>query len=182
MTDSKCGARKRDGSDDPCGLPAGWGTDHVGDGRCKLHGGNAGAPRNNQNASKHGLYSDPHHYFESLSLEQQDYIEEVASMILDRVQKQKATVNQSDQIRSRAIAIQFHISSKASSYIQSKSEREDGVVSQPSYEGTGPLLREFRRCDTSIFQRLSEIGVFDESESQEVDSLKSWRRFIEAGD
>jgi len=33
----KCGAKTRDGT--PCELPAGWGTDHVGWGRCKLHGG-----------------------------------------------------------------------------------------------------------------------------------------------
>jgi hypothetical protein len=35
----RCGARKRsDGL--PCGLPAGHGTDHVGTGRCRRHGGN----------------------------------------------------------------------------------------------------------------------------------------------
>ena len=34
-----CGAKKRDGSGDPCRRPAGWGTDHLGFGACKLHGG-----------------------------------------------------------------------------------------------------------------------------------------------
>jgi hypothetical protein len=33
----KCGARTRSGG--TCGRPAGWGTDHVGYGACKLHGG-----------------------------------------------------------------------------------------------------------------------------------------------
>ncbi|WP_344262041.1 hypothetical protein, partial [Brooklawnia cerclae] len=33
-----CGARKRQG-DGTCARPAGWGTDHVGIGSCKLHGG-----------------------------------------------------------------------------------------------------------------------------------------------
>lgn len=32
-----CDATARDNT--PCGLPAGWGTNHVGEGRCKLHGG-----------------------------------------------------------------------------------------------------------------------------------------------
>lgn len=32
-----CGARGRTGK--PCGLPAGWGTPHVGSGRCRKHGG-----------------------------------------------------------------------------------------------------------------------------------------------
>ncbi len=37
-TDDTCGARNRAGN--PCRRPAGWGTDHPGAGRCKLHGGN----------------------------------------------------------------------------------------------------------------------------------------------
>jgi len=44
-----CGAETRSGA--PCKQPAGWGTEHVGRGRCKLHGGNAGRP------VKHGRYS-----------------------------------------------------------------------------------------------------------------------------
>jgi hypothetical protein len=35
--DTLCGAHKKKGG--TCGRPAGWGTDHVGVGRCKLHGG-----------------------------------------------------------------------------------------------------------------------------------------------
>lgn len=34
----KCGARKRQGEGN-CTRPAGWGTDHPGTGKCKLHGG-----------------------------------------------------------------------------------------------------------------------------------------------
>lgn len=36
----KCGRPKRQGSKDPCGRGAGWGTPHPGYGACKLHGGN----------------------------------------------------------------------------------------------------------------------------------------------
>lgn len=43
-----CGAKKRQG-DGACQRPAGWGTDHVGDGRCKLHGGST--------PIRHGRYS-----------------------------------------------------------------------------------------------------------------------------
>lgn len=35
-----CGGRKRDGSGSTCTQRAGWGTDHVGVGSCRLHGGN----------------------------------------------------------------------------------------------------------------------------------------------
>lgn len=40
----KCGAAKRQGGD-PCGRPAGWGTDHTGTGACKLHGGSTSTGR-----------------------------------------------------------------------------------------------------------------------------------------
>jgi hypothetical protein len=36
--DSHCGGPRKHGAG-PCGRPAGWGTDHPGTGRCKLHGG-----------------------------------------------------------------------------------------------------------------------------------------------
>jgi len=38
--DDECNARKTDGSG-YCGQTAGWGTDHVGHGRCKYHGGDS---------------------------------------------------------------------------------------------------------------------------------------------
>lgn len=57
----KCGAKTRSGS--PCGRPAGWGTDHPGSGRCKLHGGcstgpktEAGKQKVRDNAIKHAGY------------------------------------------------------------------------------------------------------------------------------
>lgn len=51
-----CDAKTRAGT--PCKLPAGWGTDHLGSGRCKLHGGKStGPPLANKNAQKHGFYA-----------------------------------------------------------------------------------------------------------------------------
>ena len=48
LTQTTCGAKTRAGT--PCTLRAGWGTDHVGDGRCKLHGGKS--PRKSGRYSK----------------------------------------------------------------------------------------------------------------------------------
>lgn len=53
MTDT-CGAQNR--NDEPCGLSAGWGTDHNGEGRCKFHGGNNPKGEDHPNY-KHGGYS-----------------------------------------------------------------------------------------------------------------------------
>lgn len=44
-----CGSRRNKFPDKNCKRPAGWGTDHVGEGRCKLHGG--------ATPIKHGRYS-----------------------------------------------------------------------------------------------------------------------------
>jgi len=66
MTDEYCGATTSDGGE--CQLPAGWGTDDPGTGRCKHHGGaSTGAPEGNKNAMTHGLSADPMGLFDWLS-------------------------------------------------------------------------------------------------------------------
>ena len=45
--DIKCGAKTRAGT--PCQQKPGWGTNHVGEGRCKLHGGRSTGPKNQSN-------------------------------------------------------------------------------------------------------------------------------------
>lgn len=39
----KCGGKLRGGREGTCTRPAGWGTKHVGTGKCKLHGGSTGS-------------------------------------------------------------------------------------------------------------------------------------------
>lgn len=82
-----CGYVKDDG--DPCELPAGWGTGHVGEGRCDHHPGrgapegnnnavgNSGGcpPDNNGNAETHSLKSDPGTYYKRQSPDEQDRID-----------------------------------------------------------------------------------------------------------
>jgi hypothetical protein len=60
----KCGAKTKT-SGGKCQRPAGWGTNHSGSGKCKLHGGASTGPRSEEgkkkiaaNAIKHGAYSD----------------------------------------------------------------------------------------------------------------------------
>lgn len=45
----RCGAKTRSG-----GLCQSWGSAN---GRCRMHGAKAGAPKGNRNALKHGLYT-----------------------------------------------------------------------------------------------------------------------------
>ena len=60
MTDAKhCNAKTKAGT--PCKRPAGWGTDHVGEGRCKLHAGCSlrGIQHPNFKTGEHSKYFDP---------------------------------------------------------------------------------------------------------------------------
>jgi hypothetical protein len=59
----KCGAKRKSGG--KCNQAAGWGTDHPGSGKCKLHGGASTGPKTkkgkaavSQNARVHGGYID----------------------------------------------------------------------------------------------------------------------------
>jgi len=56
--DDRCPGTNRDG--DRCGHPKGWGTDHVGEGYCKHHGGASdGAPTGEAHGSyEHGGFSE----------------------------------------------------------------------------------------------------------------------------
>ena len=59
MEKPKCEAKTRAGH--PCRKPAGWGTDHNGTGRCKLHGGKSpGGKPGNKSAVTTGAYETIH--------------------------------------------------------------------------------------------------------------------------
>ena len=95
-----CGAKTRAGT--PCRRPAGWGTDHVGEGRCKLHGGKStGAPpekmKGNQNAKKHGFFSK---YIPQETLEIMEMLDEKspADLIWDQIVIQYAAIIRAQQI------------------------------------------------------------------------------------
>lgn len=60
----KCGAKKHQG-DGRCGQTAGWGTDHVGYGPCKLHGGNT--PTVRRGAERQRLEAEARELFGQLA-------------------------------------------------------------------------------------------------------------------
>lgn len=88
MTENICGATKRDGSGEECHLPAGWGTDHTGEGRCKLHGGRnsgengQGAPEGNDNAVTVGAWAED--FYEGFLTEaERERVEKSAELLGD---------------------------------------------------------------------------------------------------
>ncbi|ELZ06782.1 hypothetical protein [Natrialba aegyptia] len=163
-----------------CSLRAGWGTDHVEEGRCKLHGGaieGAGAPAHNQNGQTHGLRSNPQHYYESLDEEEQTFVDGISETILNRHRARYGDVDSLDDELAHRVAVKLHIVSKASDYVES----ESGLVQTISgREESAALLDELRQYDMSIFDDLEKLGVL--SEPDEEDRLESWRGFVEDGE
>jgi hypothetical protein len=86
IEDEMCGAMTRMGH--RCRKESGWGTAHIGDGRCRLHGGNNGAKPRNQNATVHGIYSqylddDELEIFNSQSAVELDLSPEIARVRIE---------------------------------------------------------------------------------------------------
>jgi len=90
MSENTCAATTTDGGE--CQLPAGWGTDHTGDGRCKYHGGatsggareGAGAPEGNGNAQKHALHADRGLLYERLEDDRQQLVDQWEAALIQR--------------------------------------------------------------------------------------------------
>ncbi|MEF8887327.1 MAG: HGGxSTG domain-containing protein [Haloarculaceae archaeon] len=96
MDDTICGATTRDG--DPCKRPAGWGTDHVGEGRCKQHGGaeGSGAPKGRANGNADTLaWSEliREDYTEGEQRAADQFVEAVADTDSDRLAAEMASTS-----------------------------------------------------------------------------------------
>lgn len=123
-----CGAKTRAGT--PCKRPAGWGTNHVGEGRCKLHGGKStGAPpekmKGNQNSTKHGLFS---RYIPKETLEIMGMLDksDPADLLWDQIQIQYAAI-----IRAQSI---MFVTDKDEMIKELKKEKHSESGSEAEYE------------------------------------------------
>lgn len=168
-----------------CNNPAGKGTDHFGDGRCKHHGGSikegdVGAPAHNQNAQKSATSADPHHYHQNLPLEEKEFIEDVTATILDRIRRLHGREPDFlDKVLARRVSIELHIVSQASDY--TKDELVQVIIQDgSSHETPGALVEEVRRYSNGIFSKLKQLGVLDDPQSQAVDEAQEWRRFLQS--
>lgn len=162
-----------------CNNKAGYKTDHVGEGRCTFHAGQAGAPAHNQNAQTHATTVDPHHYHESLPPEEKEFIEDTSAAILDRIRRRQGRdPDLIDEILSRRVAINLHILSKASDYTRDELVQvivHDGT----SHEETGALVEEVRRYSSNVISMLKQLGVLNDPESQKAEAIDSWRSFVD---
>lgn len=77
--DDTCGAKTRAGT--PCKQKAGWGTNHVGEGKCKLHGGASTGPRDKSKMlnNKNGVSTHENEsiVFDSLDDDEMDLLNQI---------------------------------------------------------------------------------------------------------
>lgn len=159
-----------------CRNPAGKGTGHLGEGRCKYHGGcSTGAPGGNQNRTTHALNADPENYYESLNPEQKEFIRDVSATIEDRVRENTGDVDHLDRRLAKRIAIELHIVSKASDYVINVSGLVDTITTeQAGKERKTALLEEVRKRDRTIVEMLRDLGVLDEPKLEKSVLLERW--------
>lgn len=181
MTDEICGATKRDGSGEKCQLPAGWGTDHVGEGKCKHHdapGGKregAGAPEGNGNAEDYSLTSDPQKYYARQSDEDQDRIDDWAESWARRA---RYDLPGYDSILHET-AVTLHQIHTADEYIAEEGFIVERVVGRT--EGGEPIIEEDEnpallaksRAMKDVIRTLKEFGCLDDPDSKQAEAEAS---------
>lgn len=161
--DKFCNARTRGGT--PCRRPAGWGTDHAGTGRCKLHAGcSPGGPVGNKKAQTHALTS---HEFKG-------YFREAKKAALEAIRRADAATDplkaadvagvlQADarRIMAGALMVEKRIADlEAEGKLTEKAQdRADELI-----QGYERLLTKVRACQTAL---LNHFGVGGD-ETQEI--------------
>jgi len=193
MTDEQpdiCGAENRAG--DPCQQVAGWGTDHVGEGRCKLHGGvtgdNHGPPEGTANAEKHGLRSDSEKWWDRHKDEYaDDVIDAVSGWMEDAPFGWDNTGNVKLLVQAAKNECQIdygdaYIDENGIVVTETKTVTDDGREIEEEKEN--PALRPKSRLQRDTVRILEKLGVLDDPESQKAEATQDladvWRNDLES--
>lgn len=160
-----------------CANRAGFRTDHVGEGRCYLHGGISENHGTNY-AEKHGLYADRQNYYKNRTEAEQNWIDGVVESILDEAPFGADSFYKLQMVRN--VAIDMHKLKNANDYIDEK-----GVVHKDKtvgYTDDGqPIMMDeenvlniaYDRLDRATTRKLEKLGVMDDPESKKADAQKN---------
>lgn len=172
--ENRCPGTNRNG--DPCGHPAGWGTD-TDDGPCKFHGGaSTGAPEGNQNAQTHALFADHDGYYHNLDDDAQQWLFDFTHVLLDR--HRDAHGKEPDMFDREAlknIAIDFHRVAHANEWFAENGMVQQDIQDTPqSFSKTTKInvwASEIRQYNESIYRRMQKHGLLNDPESQKADAM-----------
>lgn len=157
-----CGAKTRNGT--PCKKTAGWGTNHPGTGRCKLHGGASTGPkdlRRNKNAEKHGLFSK-HLPEETLSIIQELDEKSPLDMLWENITIQYAAIIRAQKIMEVKSKEELVKELKKRKYTDSGDEEEFEI--QFAWDRQERFLNAQSRAMTSLTGMLQKYDELCKSE------------------
>jgi hypothetical protein len=132
------------------------------------------AGENNGRAEKHGLGSDPKKYKARQDQEEADWIRSVRESILDRMRAYGREPDFLDEVLAERTAIQLHIVSNATEYVDKNGLVQTVFVEDGGYEKDIPqkLVQELRQYDKDIISNLKKLGVLNDPDSQKADAME----------
>lgn len=191
--EDKCNARVRNYPDDwptdddgepvegYCANKSGFRTDHVGEGRCYLHGGGSkSANMGNTNGETHGLHTERQSYYDERSYEEQVWIDAVIESLLDDMPGGDADPSFAKLQMVRNIAIDFHKEKRANEYIdeigvvhkdKTVGYTEDGRPMKEDVEN--PLNIAYDRLSRNKVRQMEKLGILDDPESQKAEAQQN---------
>lgn len=160
-----------------CANRAGFRTDHVGEGRCYLHGGISTNHGTNY-AEKHGMYADRQNYYDNRETKEQQWIDSIVESILDDAPFGPDAKYKLEMVRN--VAIDMHKLKNANDYIDEKGlVNKDKTVGytddgQPIKMNEENVLNiAYDRLDRATTRKLEKLGVMDDPESQKADEMEN---------
>ena len=181
--EDKCGAKIRehrvpdewDQDVAYCANKAGFRTDHVGDGRCYLHGGVVKEDDGRGRPIEHGMYASRQSYYENCSDEEQDWIDAVVESLLDDAPFGPDSFAKMQMVRN--IAIDMHKTNRANEYID-----DVGIVHKDKtvgYTDDGRPIKQdeenvlniaYDRLNRTLTRQLKELGLLPDPDSQQAEA------------
>jgi uncharacterized protein YjcR len=167
-----CGAKKHDGS--ACRNNAGHGTNHVGTGRCKFHGGASTGPKDRE-ARKGNKFALKHGYYETITLENLEP-EEKEKIAREDITSRPMLLNSIKLVLIREARMMKRINDLANatggmilSSMEMKEGRENGAVSElkttryesviEKIQGWESQLTQVQREKTRLIEKLYQLEV-----------------------
>ena len=185
-----------------CGQTAGMGTDHLGEGYCKHHGGNAGAPEGNDNAvgnsgggapeentnaATHGLYVETNAtYQQILSEDERQLVDDIFTDYLEEYEDLHGEATTGTEAELFRIAVSYSKHVHADNWAVEKPESlESGnatVDKETHYTEGGKKYHRYKETVVSAGQSrlskdrrawLKDLGLLDDPQSQTADAIGS---------
>lgn len=192
-TDGKCNYHPtQDGG--YCGQTAGMGTDHLGEGYCKYHGGcstggareGSGAPEGNTNSVSHGLYAETNKFYQNVCTDKQRVlVDEIFQDYCTQFREKNGDPHTGEQSRLFEIAVNhvkiIYSDNWASEKPESLESGNPMVDKGERFNTEGVRYQEYKetvvlqgqtKLRNSDRQWLKDYGLLEDPQSQQADSIQ----------